>query len=323
MGELLSGSTKTTTKTEPWKPQGDALKGIFSSAGDIYNNQKGTPYYQGDLYAGLSPETQALLGKTQSFANSQGQQNANTVTNAGHQMLAQSGVGSGALNQLSINGSTDPTQANITAATAYANNPATNGMVDAASRDVVRNLQENELPGVDRGASASGNINSSRAGVASAIAQRGAADRVADISSTIRGNQFNQGLQLAENARQSNNNTLGNVAQLGNQGYGLGLEGILQGNNLNISNLNSGISAGQIDQQDRQGQNEADFARWQGQDTRESDLLNRYYGIIGANNWGGTQTQKQKTGGNILGQLAGIGMSAAGLGAFGGGGIGK
>src|SRR3546814_11199158 len=74
------------------------------------------------------------------------------------------------------------TTANIKAASAYADNPYTQGMIDANSRDVVRNLNEETLPGIDRQATATGGINSSRAGVAAGIARRGADDRDADSS---------------------------------------------------------------------------------------------------------------------------------------------
>src|SRR3546814_984432 len=47
------------------------------------------------------------------------------------------------------------TTANIKAASAYADNPYTQGMIDANSRDVVRNLNEETLPGIDRQATRS------------------------------------------------------------------------------------------------------------------------------------------------------------------------
>ena len=37
---LLGGSTTTTTKSDPWAPQGDALKSIFNSAGALYVLEK-------------------------------------------------------------------------------------------------------------------------------------------------------------------------------------------------------------------------------------------------------------------------------------------
>src|SRR3546814_19837975 len=79
------------------------------------------------------------------------------------------------------------TTANIKAASAYADNPYTQGMIDANSRDVVRNLNEETLPGIDRPATATGGLNSSSAGVAAGNVRRGAADRCAGNSRTEAG----------------------------------------------------------------------------------------------------------------------------------------
>ena len=58
-------------------------------------------------------------------------------------------------------------------------------LVNAALRDDFRNLNENTLTGINMGASASGNMNSSRAGIADAIANRDYLDRRADVTANI------------------------------------------------------------------------------------------------------------------------------------------
>jgi hypothetical protein len=55
-------------------------------------------------------------------------------------------------------------------------------LVDAMMRDDRRTLQEQTLPGINMSASGSGNVNSSRAGVADAIANRAFDDRRADMT---------------------------------------------------------------------------------------------------------------------------------------------
>src|SRR3546814_6431996 len=50
------------------------------------------------------------------------------------------------------------TPANIKAASAYADNPYTQVMIDANSPAVVRNLNEETLPGIDRPATATGRL---------------------------------------------------------------------------------------------------------------------------------------------------------------------
>lgn len=318
MGSLFGGEKKTTTDSKPWEPQGKALEGIFSKAGDIYNSQAGTPWYAGDLYEGLDPATVAAINSMVSKATGTGQQTADSISQTG-QALADPSKLQGAIENFSAAASADPTQANIAAATAYANNPAISGMIDAASRDVTRNLYENSMPGIDRAASGTGNINSSRAGVAQGIAMRGAQDQIGDISASIRGDAYNRGLALAEGARGTNLSALGQSAGLYGDAMNTGLNALGMGNSMALGNYGAAIDASKMFQQDRQGQLDADFMRWQGNDTRQSDLLNRYYSIIGANNWGGTQTTTEKTSGNIFGKLLGGVSTLAGLGVFGGG----
>lgn len=319
MGGLFSGSTKTTTKSEPWKPQGDALKNIFGAAGDNYNNRKDTPWFEGELYAGMDPSTVQSINSLLSFAQGGGQNNANRLSASGMN-LADPASFRGAIDNFAAAASADPTQSNIRSATAYANNPAIDGMIDAASRDVTRNLYENDIPGINRAGTATGNINSSRAGIAEGVAVRGAADRVGDISASIRGDAFNRGLALAEGARTSNMSALGQSAGLYGDAMGMGFDAISRGNDMSIRNSAAAIDASQLFQQDNQGRLDADFRRWMGNDTRKDDLLSRYFGIIGANNWGGTQETRQRSTPSIMGTALGIGSLAAGFGAFGGGG---
>ena len=117
-------------------------------------------------------------------------------------------------------------------------NPYLEGQIDAASRDVVRNLGENQLTGNASLAAGTGNSGSSRRAVMDAIATRGAADRVADIGATLRGNAYNTGLGiaaqqgLANQSAMSANNALNaslmgqgaqlnyNIGQAGQQGLG-------------------------------------------------------------------------------------------------------
>lgn len=315
---LFGGSTKTTTTSNPWAPQGDALKSIFSSAGSLYDQQSGTPWYQGDLYASMDPATAQAIQGMLSYVNGRGANSADRLTNAGASLTDPANYQS-AIDRFSAASGADPTQSNIAAATAYANNPAIDGMVDAASRDVSRNLYEQAIPGINQAASGTGNINSSRAGVAEGIARRGAQDMIGDISSNIRGDAYSQGLSLAEQGRQANLSGMGQAAGLYGQSFGQGMAALNGGNDMTLGNSGAAIDASQLYQQDAQGQLDADYAKWQGNDTRQWDLLNNYYNIIGANNWGGTSTSKTKTSGSVLGSVLGAASVAGGLGLFGGG----
>lgn len=316
MGDLFGGKTTSTstqaTDTGPSKFQQPYLDTAFNAAQGIYNNQAGTPFYQGDTYAGMTDSAKATLEGLKGFAGSTGLNSANQLSQMGSSLIGNAGKATAALDQFSQLAGTDATAANIKGASAYADNPYLDAQIDANSRDVVRNLNEQTLPGIDRQASATGGINSSRAGVAAGIATRGAQDRVADISATMRGQAYSQGLGLAQQDRAQ---TLGALSTAAN-GYG-NLAG--QG----ASALGAGAAAGygaygamagadSTLQGNTQGQLDADFNKWKGEDSRDMDLLAKYYGIVGNNSWGtsgtssGTNVNTQKNGilTNILGAAA-------------------
>lgn len=227
----------------------------------------------------------------------------------------------------------DPTQGNITAAGQYAGNPFLQSQIDAASADVTDQLGTG-LVGLNNQASAGGNLNSSRAGAAEAEMRGQAARTIGNLSANMRSDAYKTGLQLAETARQANANTnLGALGVMGNymgQGLGalnsvnaqrnaeidnriasngqlagqtgLGLQAADLSNNIGLNNANAVLGAGGVYQADANNQNQADFQRWQGQDTRQTDLLKRYYEIVGGQGWGGTSN----TSGGYAGQSAGM-----------------
>jgi hypothetical protein len=135
---------------------------------------------------------------------------------------------------------------------AIANNPYLDGQIDAASRDVVRNLQENQLTGNAALAASTGNSGSSRRAVMDAVAQRGAADRVADISAGMRGQAYSQGISTAAeqaalnaNLRQGNQQyNSGAFNQL--LGQGASLEAQRAAQNAQLGTQNSQFNTGQF-----------------------------------------------------------------------------
>src|SRR3546814_2508170 len=88
------------------------------------------------------------------------------------------------------------------------------------------------------------------------------------------------------------------------------------GNDMTMGAFDKMTQAGMIDQADRQGQMDADFEKWQGMDQCDWDLLNRYYSIVGGNQWGSSGTSsgrsKTKKRGHIFGTLMGAAVASAG-----------
>ena len=98
------------------------------------------------------------------------------------------------------------------------------GQIDAVSRDITRNLRENELTGNTSAAIGGGNMGSSMKQKLDFGAGQRAADRIADASSQMRGQAYNAGMNIeagraSENAQltQSGNQFNANLSQSGNQ----------------------------------------------------------------------------------------------------------
>lgn len=383
LGGLATSQGKKSTSSsvqEPWSVQAPYLKTGFEEAQSIYDAQKGTPWYTGNLYTGLNDTQKAGIDGTVNWANTNGGLLARNTTNASTDALTrgnffgdnatkgaagqwgvgvpqdQSGLmatygaqalgGTGFLTDniwsTVAHAQDDPTQANIRAASSYADNPYLQSQIDAASADVTHQLGT-DLVGLNNQASAGGNLNSSRAGAAEAGMREGAARTIGNISSTMRSNAYTQGLSLAEQARQANSQTnlgalstglqftgqgLGALgaaqdarnAEIGNRitsngqlagQTGLGLQAADLSNSLGLGNSSAVLGAGSVMQDDANNKNSADYQKWLGGDTRKSDLLSRYWNINASNNWGGGTTSTSKTPGNFFqGALGGAALGA-------------
>ena len=176
-------------------------------AGLDYSLDKGA--YSGDTYANMNNMQDTGYNYMNNFGMGQ-QNNAQNFMNQG------ANFGNNYNNLYNQAG-----QDNLGNANAYAVNNS-QGLINSAMRDSTRQLNEQTLPGINMAASGSGNVNSSRAGVADAIARRSYDDRMADTTSSIQNNLSNQ--YLTQNQNQFNNQMNANQ-QLGgvyNQGFGMG-----------------------------------------------------------------------------------------------------
>lgn len=98
----------------------------------------------------------------------------------------------------------------------YASGDRLDALSSVALRNPYRDLVESTLPGINRGAAGSGNLNSSRAGVADALAVRAFDDRAADVRTTLQDQLITQYLN-------NNNNMINNLLNVGtNQMTGFG-----------------------------------------------------------------------------------------------------
>lgn len=263
MGSLFR--SKTTAVEDPtarmaFQTVQPALATAVGGGINLYNQVAANPAYAGPRVANLNPfqinSANTLGGFSQDFAPTA----ANVASNAAFANLFP-GMNFGS-NAMDIFGraSMDPTGQIISNAGQFANNPYTQGMIDAASRDVVRNLGETVLPGINRTASGTGNLNSTRAGVESAIATRGAADRLADISSNIRGQFFGRGLEMGQNQFNQNlQNMVAANADLLRAGQ-FGMQGLAGAQDIAGTGFKQGQAAGGVFNAQDQAQLDANKA---------------------------------------------------------------
>lgn len=302
MGKIVS-SVFGSGESKSASSSGDPIKQMaFNTAFPLYqstigngqtflNNVMANPAYTGQRVADLNPFQVSSANNLGSFSNNTAS-TPYTMLNAGTSNLnAGSNYGANAQSIFDRYNGVDPTQNILDNANLYANNPYISGLIDASSRDVVRNLNEQTLPTLNRQFSGTGNTNSTRAGVESAIAQRGAADRLSDLSSQIRSQFFGKGLDMAQSQFNQNlqnslaaNNQLYNAANLGNNL-------INSGQQFASNNFNQGQLAGNMFQQQNQNQLNANKAQFDEAQANTLRALAGMSGVAGAGQgWSGGPT---------------------------------
>lgn len=276
---------QTSQTNNPWAPQIPYLTKAFSEADTAYGTAKGATSPD-NFVAQFTPEQLSVFQRMINYGG-----NPSTASAAGDTLNAAGAGGTaGALSDLGAFRPTGGTQANIDAATQYANNPAISGMVDAALRDSKRQLTEQQLPQVARNAALTGNIDSNRRQISEGILTRGFNDKAADVSANLRGNAYQEGLKLAEANNTASMDAILKAAMargsIGNDAIGAAGNAVAQQSGLfdiagkGVAGQNLGAQAELDNAIQRYGfETDSPFA-----------ALNNYFKIIGANNWGGTST---------------------------------
>jgi hypothetical protein len=318
MGSLFK--TKATpiydqSAVDAWNTVKPYHQTAMSGMQGVANNLAQNPAYSGQRVADLNQYQTGGANTLGSFAGNTAD-NAYGMTNVGQNNLMAGNAFGGNAGDIYNRSTMDPTQQIIGNAGMYANNPYMDGMIDAANRDTVRGLTEQQLPSLMRGMVGSGNTNNTAGMKEGQILARGAMDRMADTSANLRGQFFGKGLDMAQGQWNQNiANMLNSNQGLLNAGqFGLGAMGAGQqyaGNAFNQSQAAGGLF---YDQQQRQFDAQRDVFNesWQ-------NPLSAYGALSGAA--GNVQQPKTVAGINqqpsVMSQLAAAGQAAAsGYGAF-------
>ena len=268
----------------------DYITGMYAGGQGALDASLAQGAYTGPTYAGLNPTQMQGINYLTGFGqNAMGQ---------GENFMNQ-GNAFGSNYQDIYNRASGPTLDN---AINYAtSSPQAQAMIDASMRDSTRQLQEQTMPGINTGASGTGNMNSSRAGVAEAIAQRAYDDRRADVAAGVYDNLANQYIR-------SNTQDLQNMSSA-NEGlkntYGVGF-------NMGPSVANMLTDAGGALQTDEQGRINADMNQFNNQRDFALDQYAKFNaGIL--NNAPQSATYQPITANPTTAALGGV-MAGAGFG---------
>ena len=241
---------------------------LYKRGKGALNDQLNAGAYMGDTYAEMDPL--ARLGY-----NNMGNLGGQGFTDATNFMNLGRGFGQNyadLYNQASDN--------MLDNAINYATDPNNyQGLVDAATRDARRNLEENTLRGIDMNAARSGNANSSRAGIAEANAYRGFADREADTRARIQSD-------LIDRSMREQSDRLSNMTSANNNLAALYSNAFDQGGTASGLQTTAG-GALQMDEQGRLSDARDRFERER--DYAMNTLANYNSGILGRAPTSGTQ----------------------------------
>jgi hypothetical protein len=321
----LGPSTDKTesSQTSPWGPQADALTQAFQQAQNAYQQTQsgGAPKLPTDFTAGANQNQQNTYQQAIDFSNgnagtAQSQIGAGqTAMNSGQTNINNATNG---LNSFSSVNSNNP-QSLIDAANSYASGQNIPAQVKLAMQGATEQARDVTMPGITQAAANSGNANSSRAGIADGLVQRGLAEQSANLSGTLQSQAYQNGLTLAQQQAQNNNvNQLTALSQQGNLGVNSlnsGNTGVNSGvtNESNVLNIGNGGGTGQ------QNATQADLTnqlqQYQQGQTAPYTSLQQLMGIIGSQNWGSNSTGTSHTesdpgllaiAGGLLGTATGV-----------------
>jgi len=360
-----TSKTTSSQTTQPLAWQSDKIQDLYNTAQSLFGTQysQATPNF--NTYAGLNSDELSALGNATTDSGVQRANGNGLITagngllsnassgstalngatglagagatgnfNHGTTQVSQNLMGSTGLTNMAgltslmnaVSGSgTDATAQNIADAKAYENSADVQNQIKAANAASDDLYQRTGVSNLNAQAVAGGNLNSSRAGAAQAIADSEQESRDATNATNILTNAYNTGLSTAEQAREANLSDSLSAAGTANYGSSLGLQAqndansqtntnnALQqsyigqladdGNSLvNSANTGAGITstgsslvnnadsnalnAGSALQQNQQSQNDANLQATLSSNQYPWTLLQNLYGLIGSNSWG-------------------------------------
>ncbi|MGL5013665.1 MAG: hypothetical protein ACRC6V_05155 [Bacteroidales bacterium] len=310
MGSKNSGGSQTS-ETNPWGPAQDILKKILADADKLYDKNGGINAEWIDKeIADLAPEMQGAIKDM--LGSDQMKQTIGNINQSAQQGMSGIGQATGILGGLANQGITSE-NINKMAGELY-DSDLVKSQKEQMGKELESGLNK-RVQGINQQSSGSGNMGSSRAGVAEGVAVGETADAYAAGGAAIENAARKDAMAGALGTLQGNQSTaLGAGGQLGSLGLGSGnLQlGTLGSQNQILQNQLQG--AGILQNQNQNVLNNKWFNS-QGQQNAGWQNLSNLMGMAGGiGSMGGTTTggSQQGTMGTLQG-LVGMGSSIAGM----------
>lgn len=311
-GQTETGSETTTNQASSYLSQ---IPGYTDLIGEAVKNAGNVPEYQ---YAGLNEAQQSAINQMLS-GTSPAAQAQKTFGEVGQQLTQQGlGTAQGALQSLQgIQGMTSDDYNKLISS--YTNSDLVNQQKALAQRDINEELA-GQLQTINQNASQTGNMGSSRAGVASGVAAGKASQAWQNALTTINQNAYQNAQNMAQYQMNQRQAVSGGLLTTGLSTANMGMNYQNTGANWGVQNINNQYQAGSLLQAN--SQNMMDIAR-QNQMLRENpalfkaSLLNQQLSPLAGTFIGSSSSVTSQP------NTAGMGGLFGGLGAMMGGGIGS
>ena len=259
----------------------DWLQGDYKNAAQQISGLNPLEYFQGDTVAGLNPAMQGALDQMQGWGSGMGGTLQNLSALGGGTGMQALGRGYNFMNEMA--GMDSPFQYNQGVFDQTMQNlmPSLQGQFDAATRDINRNLNWQQLPGINMAGVGAGHQGSTKVGQQSALAEGMAQDRAADIGAGLYANAVNQAQDAAMDSGRANlgfDQSL--IGQYGNYGQ-LGGNLLNQSQNMGLGNIGLQTGAGEFLQGYDQNVLQGDIDRWNFEQQEPGRHLSQQLGLYG------------------------------------------
>jgi hypothetical protein len=297
MGTTTS-TTNSQSSTAPWTPQAAGLENAFNQANGALSQAQGAKPPT-DYTAQFTPDQMQTFQQMLGYANGTNTQNLNAQGNTNvNNGTSATGAALAGLNGYNPSATNNP-QSLVDAANQYVSGQNIPAQVAQAMQQANETARDVTIPGITMAANGTGNADSSRAGIAQGLVQRGLAENAQNMTGALSSQAFQNGLSLAENQANANNtaalSAITNMGNIGNAATNSGTNAITQGINGQGQIFGMGENAGQGEQAAQQANLTNQQQQYQAGVSNPFDALRQYMGIIGTQNWGSNSTGSSTT----------------------------